>query len=162
MSFRTERYYLRQLKLLIEKGDKRDNRTGVKTLAKNGLRLVYDLEYLPILTARQMKWEEIVEELLWFISGSTNANKLAEKGLSIWKKHTSRAFLDSVGLTNYEVGDVGPYVGFQWRHFGAVYKGMNADYTNKGLDQLKKMINGIRENPTSRRFILFSSNPLGN
>jgi dihydrofolate reductase/thymidylate synthase len=70
----------------------------------------------------------VVEELLWFIRGSTNAKELQDKGVHIWDGNSSRAFLDSVGLGHREEGDLGPVYGFQWRHFGASYTDMHADY----------------------------------
>ena len=96
----------------------------------------------------------VVEELLWFISGSTNAKVLQEKGVHIWDgtSHTcqklskqeetclgnaSRAFLDQSGFVDREEGDLGPVYGFQWRHFGAKYTNMHADYT--GLTRVLAM-----------------------
>lgn len=99
------------------------------------------------------------EELLWFVSGSTNANLLAAKDIHIWDGNGSREFLDSRGLSHHEEGDLGPVYGFQWRHFGAVYEGMNADYTGKGIDQLKRCIQSIVSNPEDRRIILTAWNP---
>ena len=54
----------------------------------------------------------------------------------IWEGNSSREFLDSLGLTHREVGDLGPVYGFQWRHFGAEYKDMHADYAGQGIDQV--------------------------
>lgn len=58
--------------------------------------------------------------------GSTNAKKLSEKGVRIWDANGSRAFLDNLGFTDREEGDLGPVYGFQWRHFGAEYTNMHA------------------------------------
>lgn len=80
-----------------------------------------------------MFWRAVVEELLWFIKGSTNSKELSNKGVHIWDGNGSRAFLDSYGLTDREEGDLGPVYGFQWRHFGADYKDMHTDYTGKGI-----------------------------
>lgn len=55
-----------------------------------------------------------------------------DKDVHIWDKNGSRAFLDSCGFTDREEGDLGPVYGFQWRHFGAEYKGMHTDYTGQG------------------------------
>lgn len=107
----------------------------------------------------QVFWRGVCEELLWFVSGSTNANLLAAKDIHIWDGNGSREFLDSRGLSHHEEGDLGPVYGFQWRHFGAVYEGMNADYTGKGIDQLKRCIQSIVSNPEDRRIILTAWNP---
>lgn len=58
-------------------------------------------------------------------------------------------------------GDLGPVYGFQWRHFGATYKDMHSDYTGQGVDQLKNVIDKIKNNPDDRRIILSAWNPPG-
>lgn len=70
----------------------------------------------------------VLEELLWFVKGSTNAQLLKDKGVHIWDGNSSREYLDSIGLSHREEGDLGPVYGFQWRHFGAEYTDMHADY----------------------------------
>lgn len=67
-----------------------------------------------------------------FVKGSTNARELQEKNIKIWDGNSSREYLDSIGLTDREEGDLGPVYGFQWRHFGADYGTMHEDYTDKG------------------------------
>lgn len=64
-----------------------------------------------------------------------------------------------MGLHHREEGDLGPVYGFQWRHFGAKYTHMKADYTNQGTDQLAEVIRKLRENPTDRRILLSAWNP---
>lgn len=63
---------------------------------------------------------------VWLLQGSTNATELSEKGVKIWDANGSRAFLDNLGFTDREEGDLGPVYGFQWRHFGAEYTNMHA------------------------------------
>lgn len=58
--------------------------------------------------------------------GSTNAKELSAKGVKIWDANGSRDFLDNLGFTDREEGDLGPVYGFQWRHFGAEYTNMHA------------------------------------
>jgi thymidylate synthase len=74
--------------------------------------------------------------LLWFISGSTSSLPLSAQGIKIWDGNGSREYLDSVGLSHREVGDLGPVYGFQWRHFGAEYQDARTDYCGQGVDQL--------------------------
>jgi len=107
-------------------------------------------DVFPLLTTKRVFYRGILEELLWFIRGSTNANELKEKGVHIWDGNSSRAFLDSHGLSNREEGDLGPVYGFQWRHFGAEYKTMRDDYAGQGIDQLKEVVRMIKEEPDSR------------
>nr|GMD11067.1 bifunctional dihydrofolate reductase-thymidylate synthase-like [Ipomoea batatas] len=113
----------------------------------------------PIRTVQKVFWRGVVEELLWFISGSTNAKVLQEKGIHIWDGNASRDYLDSIGLEDREEGDLGPIYGFQWRHFGARYTNMHADYTGQGFDQLLDVINKIKNNPNDRRIVLSAWNP---
>ena len=63
-----------------------------------------------------------------FIRGSTDAKELQEKNVRIWDANGSRTFLDNLGFTDREEGDLGPVYGFQWRHFGAEYKTMHDKY----------------------------------
>lgn len=130
------------------------------TFSKFGGHLVFDMEKgFPLLTTKKMFWRGIVEELLFFIRGNTDSNKLSDKGIKIWNMNTNREFLDSRGLQHYKVGDMGPMYGWNWRYFGAKYNGMNNDYTNQGYDQLSNCIDLIKNDPTSRRIILTTHDP---
>ena len=66
-----------------------------------------------MLTTKRVFWRGVAEELLWFIKGSTNAKLLQEKNVRIWDGNGSREYLDSIGLTDREEGDLGPVYGFQ-------------------------------------------------
>ncbi len=115
---------------------------------------------IPLLTTKRVFWKGVAEELLWFIRGSTNANELSAKGIKIWDGNSSREFLDKHGFVDREEGDLGPVYGFQWRHFGAEYKDMHADYTGQGIDQLRSVIDKLKNNPNDRRIIMSAWNPL--
>lgn len=116
---------------------------------------------IPLLTTKRVFWRGVVEELLWFIRGSTDAKQLSKVGVNIWEANGSRSFLDSLGFTDREEGDLGPVYGFQWRHFGAKYVNKDTDYGNSGVDQLKNVIETIKTNPNDRRMIISSWNPIG-
>ncbi|KAK8483914.1 hypothetical protein V6N13_128746 [Hibiscus sabdariffa] len=155
-----EYFYLNLVQDIISVGNLKDDRTGTGTLSKFGCQMRFNLRAtFPLLTTKKVFWRGVVEELLWFISGSTNAKVLQEKGIHIWDGNASRDFLDSIGLTNREEGDLGPVYGFQWRHFGARYIDMHADYTGQGFDQLLDVIEKIKNNPNDRRIILSAWNP---
>ena len=79
--------------------------------------------------------------------------------MHIWDGNGSRAFLDSVGLSHREEGDLGPVYGFQWRHFGAEYVDATSDYTSLGVDQLAEVVRKLKQTPFDRRIILSAWNP---
>lgn len=158
---RHEEYmYLRLIQEIISSGTHKDDRTGTGTLSKFGCQTRFNLrKSFPLLTTKRVFWRGVVEELLWFISGSTNAKVLQEKDVHIWDGNASRDYLDSIGLTDREEGDLGPIYGFQWRHFGARYTNMHADYTGQGFDQLLDVIDKIKNKPDDRRIVLSAWNP---
>lgn len=155
-----EYMYLKLVQEILSDGTSKDDRTGTGTLSKFGCQMRFNLRRtFPLLTTKKVFWRGVVEELLWFLSGSTNAKVLQERGIHIWDGNASRDYLDSVGLTGREEGDLGPVYGFQWRHFGARYTDMHADYTGQGFDQLLDVIDKIKNNPDDRRIILSAWNP---
>ncbi|KAL2085104.1 hypothetical protein ACEWY4_018424 [Coilia grayii] len=158
--FCDERGYLRQIEYILQKGVRRGDRTGTGVISVFGLQARYSLrDQFPLLTTKRVFWKGILEELLWFIKGSTNAGELSERGVKIWDANGSRDFLDRSGFTERQEGDLGPVYGFQWRHYGAQYTDMHADYTGQGVDQLQKVIDTIRTNPEDRRIIMCAWNP---
>lgn len=156
-----EHQYLDLIRDILATGERRSDRTGTGTISKFGATMRFDLsgDEFPLLTTKRVFWRGVAEELLWFISGDTNANTLKDKGIHIWDGNGSREYLDRIGLTERAEMDLGPVYGFQWRHFGAEYTDMHADYSGKGVDQLAKLIHTIKTNPTDRRIVLSAWNP---
>ncbi|KAJ2851734.1 Thymidylate synthase [Coemansia brasiliensis] len=157
-----EKQYLNLIEEILERGERRGDRTGTGTLALFAppqLRFNLADDVFPLLTTKRVFWRGVVEELLWFIRGQTDANILREKNIHIWDGNGSREFLDSRGLIHRREGDLGPVYGFQWRHFGAKYADADSDYTGQGVDQLADVIRKIRETPTDRRIIMSAWNP---
>ncbi|KAK1585552.1 thymidylate synthase [Colletotrichum navitas] len=163
---RHEEYqYLDLVREILEEGEHRPDRTGTGTysifaptplkfsLNKNGEPL------LPLLTTKRVFLRAVIAELLWFVEGNTSSLPLSEAGVKIWDGNGSREFLDSVGLSHREVGDLGPVYGFQWRHFGAEYVDAKTDYTGQGVDQLAEIIHKLKTNPYDRRILLSAWNP---
>ena len=127
-----EHQYLDLISDAMADGAIKGDRTGTGTRALFGRSMRFDLrDSFPLLTTKRTFWRGVAEELLWFISGSTNAKLLADKSVHIWDGNGSREFLDARGLTQREEMDLGPVYGFQWRHFGAKYTDMHADYTGQ-------------------------------
>lgn len=158
----SERAYLKLLQELVdesEKGNLVQDRTGVGTYNLFHRTLRFNLNSgFPLLTTKRMSLKSIVGELLWFLSGSTNAKELEEKyGCTIWREWAD------------EDGELGKVYGHQWRNFGQVQEydevsvclnGYQAYYdVQEGFDQLKWLINEIKTNPTSRRLHVTGANP---
>eukprot|EP00934_Nitzschia_sp_Nitz4_P001324 Nitzschia sp. Nitz4//scaffold108_size72880//45971//47428//NITZ4_005820-RA/size72880-processed-gene-0.56-mRNA-1//-1//CDS//3329532684//1324//frame0 len=156
-----EQQYLDLIQKILDQGIERGDRTGTGTKSIFGAQMRFNLRdgNLPLLTTKKVFWRGVAEELLWFISGSTNANELRDKNIHIWDGNASKEFLASRGLGHREEGDLGPVYGFQWRHFGAEYKDMHADYKGQGVDQLAECIHKIIHNPEDRRILLSAWNP---
>ncbi|KAK5693336.1 Thymidylate synthase [Elasticomyces elasticus] len=161
-----EYQYLNLIRNILENGENRPNRTGTGTRAipfppqhKYTLSKPDGTLILPLLTTKRVFFRAVLAELLWFVSGDTNAKTLQDQNVKIWDGNASREYLDSVGLQHREEGDLGPVYGFQWRHFGAEYTDCHADYSGKGVDQLAEVLRKLRHSPYDRRIILSAWNP---
>ncbi len=144
----------------------RMDRTGTGTVSVFGRQFRFDLSNngVPLLTTKKLHWRKVVEELLWFARGETDAKELQKRGVHIWDGNSSRAFLDSVGLRDNVDGDIGPGYGFQWRHYGAEYNngpksGDFAKYDGQGIDQLAHVEHLLKTDPFSRRIVMTAWNP---
>jgi len=157
-----EEQYLNLIKNILTNGHIKEDRTKIGTKSVFGVTLRFNLKnnQLPLFTTKRVYWKSILHELLWFISGSTNAKELSAKGVGIWEGNSSSEFLKRNGFENRLEGDLGPIYGFQWRHYGAEYIDMNTNYQGKGIDQLNEVINKIKSNPNDRRIILTAWNPV--
>lgn len=135
--------YLDQLRYVLENGTRSDDRTGVGTISVfSPPEARYDLqEGFPLVTTKKVFTRGIFEELIWFLSGSTNAFDLMEKDVHIWDEWAK------------ENGDLGPVYGYQWRNWGA-----NQSLYKKGFDQITKLIEDIKREPNSRRLIVSAWN----
>ena len=161
-SYHEENQYLNLLDDILANNTEFIGRNG-KTLSVYGSAMRFSLENnkIPLITTKKVAWKTCLRELLWFIKGSTNNSILKEHNVHIWDANGSREFLDSRGLYNNDIDDLGPIYGFQWRHFNADYKSCNDDYTNKGIDQLADVINTLKDPKlrNSRRMIISAWNP---
>ena len=173
-----EEQYLNLVATILNRGVQRNDRTGAgtKSIFATSMRFSLANNTVPLLTSRKVFWRGVVEELLWIMSGSTDATVLSQKNIHIWDGNSSRSFLDLHGLHDYKEGDIGPGYGFQWRHFGAKYNAYKNSATetdvvtetdriqtlekDAGVDQLRDCIDKMLNDPYNRRIIISAWNPL--
>lgn len=154
-----ENQYLELIQKIINTGEKRETRNSI-TYSVFGEKLEFDIsKSIPFITTKKLAWKTVIKELLWFLSGSTDNTKLLEQNVNIWKDNASREFMNLLGFKDREENDLGPIYGHQWRHFNAEYKDHKTDYTNQGIDQIKYVLNLLKNDPMSRRIILSAWNP---
>jgi len=134
--------------IILEKGNKRKDRTGTGTIGIFGAQLRFDLDDgFPLLTTKKVFIRGIIEELLWFLAGETNNNLLATKGVHIWDNWAT------------ENGSLGPVYGEQWRSWkGKVISENGGTHTRKKIDQIQVLIDNLKTNPFSRRHIVSAWN----
>jgi thymidylate synthase len=190
MYYNGENGYLSLLKDTLANGENKLTRNG-NVISIFGCMIHFkDISTaFPLITSKKMFFRGIVEELLWFLRGSTNANELKSKNIHIWDGNSSREYLDSIGL-DYPEGELGPVYGWQWRKFGKeyiVYNDSDTDDTDeyiynditdsdtssstdtntdtytdtyKGVDQIKYIIEELSKENNSRRAVLSAWNPV--
>ena len=152
--------YIDLLERVLQNGNYYLDRTQVGCYSIFGEQLKFDISNsFPLLTTKKVFIKGVIHELLWFLRGSTNSLELEAQGVNIWKGNTSREFLDNKGLNHLPIGSIGAGYGHQWRHYNAEYIDCNTDYTNKGVDQLKYILEEINNNPNSRRIYMTAWNP---
>jgi thymidylate synthase len=132
--------YLELLRLVLETGRPKADRTGTGTLSVFGAQMRFDLQHgFPLLTTKKLHLKSIIYELLWFLRGETNIRYLREHGVTIWDE-----------WANPE-GELGRVYGAQWRD----WRGPN----DERVDQIDRLIEQIKSNPDSRRLIVTAWNP---
>jgi len=158
--------YHRVLKEVLETGGKRSDRTGVGTISKFGLQMRFDLtEGFPAVTTKKLAWKSVVSELLWFIEGSGDENRLKEilygdrniDKKTIWTDNANADYWVEKRMKRHP-GDLGRIYGVQWRKWRKPIVRINKVIL-QNHDQLIELINGIQQEPYSRRHILTAWNP---
>src|SRR5262245_5856282 len=150
------RAYLDLLRKILDEGVRKGDRTGTGTLAIFGHQLRFDLEEgFPLLTTKKLHLKSIIHELLWFVSGDTHVTPLQDAGVRIWNEWATP---EQTARFGRQAGDLGPVYGHQWRNFGAT-KRPDGTYERDGVDQLRRLVRDIQENPSSRRLIVTGWNP---
>ena len=163
-----EYQYLDLMSHVLERGDRRIDRTGVGTLSVFGAMARFDLSdgQVPILTTKRVFWKLAVKEMLWFLSGGTNIQQLLRENVRIWtdwplakyRKETG----DDITQQAFEArvvaeddfaarwGDLGPVYGKQWRRW------LGAD--GREHDQIADLLATLKTHPASRRMLFHAWN----
>ncbi len=158
--------YLNALKEILETGDRRPDRTGVGTIGKFGMQLRFNLEQeFPAITTKKLAWRAVVSELLWFIEGSGDENRLKEilhgdryiDKKTIWTDNVNAPYWVDRRLKRH-AGDLGRVYGVQWRKWRQPLIRINKVIL-QNLDQLQNLIEGIKKDPYGRRHIITAWNP---
>jgi thymidylate synthase len=127
------------LQHILDYGVKKEDRTGTGTLSVFGYQMRFNLEEgFPVLTTKKLHLRSIIHELLWFLKGETNIHYLKENNVSIWDEWADAE------------GNLGPVYGYQWRSWPT------AD--GRHIDQIKEVVNQLKNNPDSRRIIVSAWN----
>ena len=157
-----EYQYINLIKHILDYGTMIEGRNGnALTIYGSSMHFSLENDTWPLITSKKVAWKTCAKELFWFLKGSTSNSELREQNVHIWDGNGSRDFLDSRGLTNLEENDLGPVYGHQWRFFNASYENCNTDYNGKGVDQIKYIIDCLKDPKErySRRLILSAWNP---
>lgn len=148
--------YLDLLKDIKSNGFPRADRTGVGTIGVFGRQLRFNLQDgFPLMTTKKVHLKSIIYELLWFLKGDTNIKYLQEHGVKIWDEWADAD------------GELGRVYGHQWRNFGGGRSFSGFDHYSSGtsasfppgVDQIKELIKGLKENPNGRRHIVSAWDP---
>ena len=170
--------YLDSLKQVLDKGEQRDDRTGVGTIGLFGMQQRYDLSLsFPAVTTKKLAWRACVGELLWMIEGSGDERRLAEithgtsdGTVTIWTPNALAPYWKPHAQSE---GDLGRVYGVQWRHWRTAQHVKSGSFKNDSgsyfsvqggiqeveTDQLRNLIEGIKRDPHGRRHILSAWNP---
>ena len=131
--------YLDLMQHVLDKGIRKEDRTGTGTLSVFGYQMRFDLGAgFPALTTKKVHLRSIIHELLWFLKGDTNIKYLHDNGVTIWDEWAD------------ENGDLGQVYGYQWRCWPAAH--------GKHIDQISQVVEQIRATPDSRRIIVSAWN----
>ena len=125
------------VKHVLANGNEKGDRTGTGTKSVFGYQMRFDLsEGFPMVTTKKLHLKSIIYELLWFLNGDTNVKYLQDNGVRIWNEWAD------------ENGDLGPVYGHQWRN-----------WNSEEIDQIKEVVETLKNNPNSRRMLVSAWNP---
>ena len=168
-----DKQYQDLLQYILEYGVSKEDRTGTGTISTFGRQIRHNLnDGFPLLTTKKMAIKSIMTELKWFLKGDTNIKYLVDNGCNIWNGdsyknycklqvphdhfETEEEFIELI-KTNDEFankwGELGPIYGHQWRDWT-----VESGYENQWVDQIKVLINNLKDNPDNRRLMVSAWN----
>jgi len=132
--------YLQLLQDILDKGSRKEDRTGTGTISLFGYQMRFDLaQGFPCVTTKKLHMRSIIHELLWFLKGDTNVAYLRDNGVSIWNEWAD------------DDGNLGPVYGAQWRDWRTP--------DGRHIDQMSLLLDDLKNRPDSRRHIISAWNP---
>ena len=168
-----ERQYLDLMRRIWSEGDERLDRTGVGTRSVFGPQLRFELSgnRVPLLTTKRVYWKAAAREMLWFMAGETNIRPLLQQGVTIWSDWPLAKYREATGeeitQADFEArivadavfaarwGDLGPVYGKQWVDWPTYEPVGDGTYrSGPGINQIARLIEGLRANPGGRRHIV--------
>ena len=159
------RRYLDIVEKILTKGEWKENRTGIDTIAIAGEMFEHEMsEGFPLLTTKKSYFKGIKSELEFFIKGLTDKTWLQERENHIWDEWCNPKKVpygndEESKRKMKEERDLGPIYGFQWRHWNADYDSFDSNYEGKGMDQLAKIVQTLKTNHNDRRMIVSAWDP---
>lgn len=146
---------------ILNNGYEQNDRTGVGTYTQHGAMMKFDLRNrtLPALTTRRTFIRGAFEEFQWMLNGETDATLLQQKNIHIWDGNTTEEFIAKRGLKyKVPVNNIGTLYGYQIRNWGGDWDQWREKKIRTGIDQLKKLIDGLKNDPNGRRHIISNYN----
>ncbi|MGE4159058.1 MAG: thymidylate synthase, partial [Planctomycetota bacterium] len=139
--------YLDLVKLVLDKGERKTSRTGVDTLSYFSAHYRVDLQKgYPLLTTKQMYWESMLHELLWYLSGENHIRNLRKK-TKIWDAWADKE------------GNLDTAYGHYWRHFPSAKQEADGSWKVREVDQIGYVVETLKKQPDSRRLVVTAWEP---
>ncbi len=157
--------YLDIVRVILRDGVEKENRTGITRISIPSSTFEHDMSKgFPLLTTKKISFKNVASELEFFIKGITDKRWLQERNNHIWDSWCNPTIVpyatdEETKKRMRKERDLGPIYGWQWRHFGADYKGFDKKYAGEGFDQFARMLRMLKEDPTSARIYTSAWNP---
>jgi thymidylate synthase len=158
--------YLDIVRTILDTGWTKRNRTGVDAVTVPGMMFEHDMaQGFPLLTTKSVPLRLVASELEFFIRGITDKEWLRSRNNHIWDEWCSPEKVryghdEETRARMAAERELGPIYGFQWRHFGARYRSWDRAPEGEGVDQLRGLVEMLKENPDDRRMIVSAWNPV--